>query len=55
MTPNVTIRVPDRLLVDFDEKIVNSRYKNRSEAVRDLMRRYVEGTLIPLKLVEKLR
>jgi len=48
--PNMTIRIPEQLLQAFDEKIVNSRYKNRSEAVRDLMRRFVDGViLIPVR------
>jgi len=45
---NMTVRIPEKLLQDFDDRVVNSRYKNRSEAVRDLMRRFVDGTFVTI-------
>jgi len=51
--PNITIRMPDQLIAKLDERIVNSTYRNRSELIRDLCRRYVEGLLIPIRIPPK--
>lgn len=37
----VTFEVPKVLLADFDEAIKNDYGKNRSEALRDLMRQFI--------------
>jgi len=49
----ISLHIPEKLLQELDDKVVNSRYKNRSELIRDLVRRYVDGTLYPISVTER--
>ncbi|RLI81504.1 hypothetical protein DRP04_05950 [Archaeoglobales archaeon] len=43
---NLSVKVPQRLLELFDKAVATSgRYTNRSEALRDLMRKFIERYL----------
>ncbi len=43
---NLSVKIPQRLLELFDKAVATSgRYTNRSEAIRDLIRKFVEHYL----------
>ncbi|RLG72877.1 MAG: transcriptional regulator [Thermoprotei archaeon] len=39
----ISLRIPDTLLNDVDELLKISKYQNRSELIRDLLRKWVNG------------
>jgi len=38
----IGITLPNDLLAHFDEAIINNGYASRSDAVRDVLRRYIQ-------------
>jgi len=47
------IQAPRQLLKDFDQKLKNEGYSNRSEAIRTLMRAFIAGALSIKKPVKR--
>jgi len=46
----ITFRLPEELENAVHQKLVQSKYANRSELIRDLLRRWVNG--VPLEVTE---